>query len=141
MHINAIFRSRRSHRTYLSARSNVASSTSVRYPFVIFPQLRLRWNPNQSKDRRSDIPDIGLGRFTDTGTISLQGGAGQKAAIEIMRDLPPASSIVEHHSFRTVIDNGCVQAADQVKAAVMALSHATQLSSDCLRTLFHYSLY
>jgi len=118
MHINAIFRWARSHRTYLSARSNVASSTSARYPFVIFPQLHLHWNPNQSKDRRSDIPDIGLGRFTDTGAISLQGGAEQQAAIEIMRDLPPTSSIVEHHSFRTVIANACIQAADQVKAAV-----------------------
>src|SRR5260221_4483965 len=33
--------------------------------FMIFPQLRLLSNPGKSKDRRSDIPDIGFGLLSD----------------------------------------------------------------------------
>ena len=55
-------------------------------PFVVFAQLRIDWNPH---DRRSSIPDIGLGRFLPDGNKRRKGGSEQKKAIESMRDLPP----------------------------------------------------
>jgi hypothetical protein len=85
---------------------------------MIFPQLRLLWNPRKPKDRRSDIPDIGLGHITDAGAISLQGGAEQKPALPIMNSLPPPLSIREDKSFRSVINAAIVQAGDQIKSAV-----------------------
>ena len=87
--------------------------------FLIFPQLRLPWNLRKSKDRRSDIPDLGLGRFTEAGTVSLQGGVEQKPAImTIMRDLPPSSAIRELNQFRSTLNFASIQAEDQIKAGV-----------------------
>jgi hypothetical protein len=86
--------------------------------FIIFPQLRLLWNPRKREDRRCDIPDIGIGRLTAAGTIHLQGGLEQKPALGYMKNLPPPSDIFNTDSLRTAINKAAVQASDQVKAAL-----------------------
>ena len=32
--------------------------------FAIYPQMSLKWKPHDSQDRRSEVPDFGLGNFT-----------------------------------------------------------------------------
>jgi len=86
--------------------------------FIIFPQLRLPWNPEKLKDRRSNIPDVGIGRLMATGTRHLQGGVEQKVATDRMRGLPTPDSIVDDGDIRLEINRAAIQASDQVKAAV-----------------------
>ena len=45
--------------------------------------------------RRSNIPDIGLGRLMPDGARHLQGGAEQKAATEVMRNFPNPADIIK----------------------------------------------
>src|SRR6266511_2392349 len=93
--------------------------------FIIFPQLRLYWNPQAHGDRRSNIPDIGLGRLLPDGTRCLQGGAEQKAGIEAMRNFPDPVDIVNDPTLRAAMHEATLQASDQVKAAIKngALPH------------------
>ncbi|CAA7265248.1 unnamed protein product [Cyclocybe aegerita] len=86
--------------------------------FIIFPQLRLPWNPDRPKDRRGNIPDVGLGRLTGSGVRHLQGGIEQKVATELMRNLPNPDSIVHDKAVQLSINRAIIQAEDQVKAAV-----------------------
>ncbi|KAK7047399.1 hypothetical protein VNI00_006630 [Paramarasmius palmivorus] len=93
--------------------------------FIVFPQLWLKWNPKQAGDRRGDKPDVGIGRLRSGGSISLQGGAEQKAALlPLMRSLPPASKLeIESdmdtkESLRSRFERASSQARDQVKAAI-----------------------
>ncbi|KAF8337670.1 hypothetical protein F5887DRAFT_1063046 [Amanita rubescens] len=32
--------------------------------FVIYPQLSLKWKPDDPQDKRSEVPDVGIGNFT-----------------------------------------------------------------------------
>ncbi|KIJ31760.1 hypothetical protein M422DRAFT_70811 [Sphaerobolus stellatus SS14] len=86
-------------------------------PFILFPQLRLSWNPQMSSDRRSNIPDIGIGRLVDGGK-RLQGGAEQKAALKVMRNFPNAADIIDDLDVRRTFHDAQIQASDQVKAAI-----------------------
>jgi hypothetical protein len=108
--------------------------------FIIFPQLRLLWNPRKREDRRCDIPDIGIGRLTAAGTIHLQGGLEQKPALECMKNLPPPSDISNIDSLRAVINKAAVQASDQVKAALKngCVPRNTAIKWICLWTIFCY---
>lgn len=86
--------------------------------FIIFPQLRLPWKPEKPGDRRSNVPDIGIGRLGDNGTRLLQGGVEQKAAGESMRRLPDPGLLIDENDIRELINRTLLQAGDQVKAAV-----------------------
>jgi len=86
--------------------------------FVIFPQLTLPWNPRRPTDPRNNKPDVGFGRLTDTGAPWLQGGAEEKAAIAMMKGLPPPDEVSKDGKFRDLIQRATAQADGQVKAAV-----------------------
>ena len=86
--------------------------------FIIFPQLRLPWKPGDLTDRRSNVPDIGLGHLLPNGTQHLQGGAELKAAVEAMKNLPLPHSILDDGPFRVNMNSAYVQASDQVKSAI-----------------------
>jgi len=84
----------------------------------------------EPKDRRSDIPDIGLGRLTDAGAVSLQGGAEQKPALTIMSNLPRPLTILENGFFELPsILRASRQMTKSSPVSRMALFPATQLSS------------
>lgn len=87
-------------------------------PFVVFAQLRIDWNPHDPEDRRSSIPDIGLGRFLPDGNKRLQGGSEQKKAIESMRDLPPPIVLLKDGEVREKMREAIFQASDQIKSAI-----------------------
>jgi len=86
---------------------------------VIFPQLRLKWNPRNHRDRRFNLPTCGIGRYLNNGTILLQGGLEHKPPIlPLMADFPDPSVIKSHGSIDFLFSLASKQAADQVKAAI-----------------------
>ena len=63
-----------------------------RHRFVIYPQMNLKWKPQNTRDRRSEVPDFGLGNFTlpnSSPNFKLRCGIEAKRAIDIMTSLPP----------------------------------------------------
>lgn len=86
--------------------------------FQIFPQLRLRWKPGDPLDRRSLIPDLGIGRLRRDGIFHLQGGVEQKRMIQEMSQFPAPSDAELELIARYAFQTGCRQAFDQVKTAI-----------------------
>jgi len=85
--------------------------------FQVFPQLRLRWKPEDPDDRRSLIPDLGIGRLLPDGNFHLQGGVEQKRMVPEMSELPAPDANFEM-DVRLSFHAACQQAFDQVKAAI-----------------------
>ena len=63
--------------------------------FTIYPQMNLKWKPNDLQDQCSEILDVGLGNFTPTGIFLFFGlgcGIEAKCTIPVMLNLfPPLS--------------------------------------------------
>ena len=86
---------------------------------VIFPQLHLEWNPGKWRNRRANLPDCGLGRLLDNGTILLQGGLKYRPPIlPLLADFPDPSTIKSHIFNHMKFSLASRQALDQVKAAI-----------------------
>jgi hypothetical protein len=86
--------------------------------FLIFPQLRLLWNPKHKSDRRANIPDIGIGRLTPEGRYTLQGGAELKVAVDVAKSFPSSSELTRNDEFQASLRAAYIQASDQVKSAI-----------------------
>ncbi|KAL0945717.1 hypothetical protein HGRIS_014864 [Hohenbuehelia grisea] len=94
-----------------------------RYPtrFETFPQLYLRWNPQNRQDRRSTRPDIGFGSLLDSEEpphISLIGGAEVKPHIAVMRDFLAGAEMGSDPDVLAEFSIARSQAQDQAKCAV-----------------------
>ena len=85
--------------------------------FQVFPQLHLRWKPGDLTDRRSLIPDLGIGRLLPGGVFHLQGGVEQKRMLPEMSQLLAPDAHFES-TVRYAFHVACRQAFDQVKAAI-----------------------
>ncbi|KIK57849.1 hypothetical protein GYMLUDRAFT_1009222 [Collybiopsis luxurians FD-317 M1] len=85
---------------------------------TVFPQLRIRWNPDDPQDKRNIIPDMGLGFLLVDGRLILQGGAELKKATERMRDQPDPSVLQRDSDVIISVTQAGVQASDQIKAAI-----------------------
>ena len=59
--------------------------------FLLFPQISLRWKPNQPSDLRAEIADFGIGNASlQKPYFKLRVGAEAKRSVhEVMRTLPP----------------------------------------------------
>ena len=91
-----------------------------RHRFVIYPQMNLKWKPQDTRDRRSEVPDFGLGNFTlpnSSPNFKLRCGVEAKRAINIMTSLPPASSIMHIEDVESLFHILSFQAENQAKAA------------------------
>ncbi len=91
-----------------------------RQRFAIYPQMSLKWKPHEPKDRRSEVPDFGLGNFTPPGYLphfKLRCGVEAKRADHAMASLPPASSIMGLANIASLFHSLSFQAQDQAKAA------------------------
>lgn len=87
--------------------------------YIIFPQLFIPWNPKKTTDTRGDIPDFGLGRYSEIPPhVRLQGGAEVKRATPRMIQLPPTNVISRDRDVQNVLHTCQFQARDQAKAAV-----------------------
>jgi hypothetical protein len=85
-----------------------------------YPQMNLKWKPQDTQDRRSEVPDFGLGNFTIPNTSpnsKLRCGVEAKCAIDIMTSLPPASSIMHIHDVESLLHILSFQAENHAKAA------------------------
>jgi hypothetical protein len=88
--------------------------------FTIYPQMSLKWKPEDDRNRRSEVPDIGIGNFTPAGMsppFKLRCGVEAKRAIEIMSSLPNPDSIKADHRVTVAFHKLYFQAEDQAKAA------------------------
>jgi hypothetical protein len=87
--------------------------------YTIFPQLFIPWRPEVSTDSRGNIPDFGLGRYSDSPPhVRLQGGAEVKKASPGMIKLPPTNVISKDEDVKNAFHTTQFQARDQAKAAV-----------------------
>ena len=74
--------------------------------FVIYPQMNLKWKPQDAQDRRAEVPDFGLGNFILPGSLpsfKLRCGVEAKRAINIMASLPPANSIMRSYDVASLL--------------------------------------
>jgi len=88
--------------------------------FAIYPQMSLKWKPHDSQDRRSEVPDFGLGNFTPPGVLphfKLRCGVEAKRADYMMASLPTASSIMGLANIASLFHALSFQAQNQAKAA------------------------
>jgi hypothetical protein len=82
--------------------------------------MNLKWKPQDTRDRRSEVPDFGLGNFTlpnSSPNFKLRCGVEAKRAINIMTGLPPPSSIMHIHDVKYLFHILSFQAENQAKAA------------------------
>jgi len=89
--------------------------------FVIYPQLSLKWKPDDPQDKRSEVPDVGVGNFTLPGTVPtfmLRFGVEAKRAVQAMRLLPHAQSLREDREVLLTFHRLFYQAKNQAKAAI-----------------------
>lgn len=88
--------------------------------FLIFPQLRLRWNPSNPRDFRSNLPDLGFGRLIPPNDrLYIQGGAKHKRPVlPLMSGLPLPMTVLHSFDVRNAFAVAAKQASDQVKAAI-----------------------
>jgi hypothetical protein len=88
--------------------------------FTIYPQMNLKWKPTDQQDRRSEIPDVGLGNFMPPGIFpffKLRCGIEAKRAIRVMSDLPPPESLMTASDVMSAFHTLFFQAQNQAKAA------------------------
>jgi hypothetical protein len=90
--------------------------------FVIFPQLSIPWNPSKTKDRRSALPDFGIGNFYDDPPfIRLQGGIEVKGPTALIKGLPSPDVVSKDKEVMSILHAATFQAEDQAKAAIKNL--------------------
>ncbi|TFY83348.1 hypothetical protein EWM64_g655 [Hericium alpestre] len=85
-----------------------------------FPQLMLTWNPEKHGDRRSTVPDLGVGIYCDYFPfILLRGGFEVKDAFpEMMTGLPEIKTVGDDPTLKADYHVVYDQAEDQVKCAI-----------------------
>lgn len=89
--------------------------------FIIYPQLSLKWNPEDERDKRAEVPDIGVGNFTLPGAdppFKLRFGVEAKRSIGEMDSLPSATSIITQDGVVRAFHALLFQAKNQAKAAI-----------------------
>lgn len=88
--------------------------------FTIYPQMRLNWKPADETDRRSEVPDLGVGNFTLPGSdplFKLRCGVEAKRPISTMATLPAPGSLINDRDTLVAFHGLYIQAQDQAKAA------------------------
>lgn len=85
--------------------------------FVLYPQVDLKWKPEDDDDQRSEVPDFGIGHFTLTGAFKLRCGVEAKRAIGLMANLPAPRELINNREVRMAFRLIRFQAEDQAKAA------------------------
>jgi hypothetical protein len=89
--------------------------------FVVYPQMSLKWKPQDPKDRRREIPDFGVGNFTPIGhgpKFKLRFGIEAKRTHPRMKILPPPQYIMDIPEIKSAFQTLYFQAQDQAKAAI-----------------------
>ena len=88
--------------------------------FITYPQLSLKWNPQDKHDKCVEVLNIGVGNFRLPDASSpfiLHFGVEAKWSLPIMRSLPPPASIITDPDVLCAFHGLSFQAKDQAKAA------------------------
>ena len=88
---------------------------------VLYPQLSLRWKPDDPKDTRTEIPDIGVGNFSLQAPgpcFKMRLGVESKRLVGAMQNLPEPMAIQDHEDVLSAFHTVFYQAEDQAKAAI-----------------------
>jgi hypothetical protein len=87
--------------------------------FVLYPQLSLRWKPEDPRDTRAEVPDIGIGNFTLQGPhFKMRLGVEAKRLVSAMRGLPVPRVIQDNEDVLNAFHSLFYQGEDQAKAAI-----------------------
>jgi len=87
--------------------------------FVLYSQMSLRWKPNNPKDTREEIPDIGVGNFTlQVPCFKMRLGVESKRLLGVMVNLPEPTAIEGHEDVMIIFHSLFYQGEDQAKAAI-----------------------
>ena len=87
--------------------------------FIIFPQMFLRWKPDNPEDTRAEIPDFGLGNFSlHAPHIKFRLGIEVKRCINAMEALPDSLALQSNVDIMSAFHEVFFQGEDQAKAAV-----------------------
>jgi hypothetical protein len=91
--------------------------------FVIYPQISLRWKPDNPRDTRSEVPDFGLGNFTlqEPYFILRVGAEAKRSVDDVMGDLPDPSAIQDDPNVMAAFHALFYQGEDQAKAAIKGM--------------------
>ena len=84
--------------------------------FILYPQMSLKWKPNNPLDTRQEITDLSLVIFTQNG-YKIRCGVEAKRATSIMAQLPDANYIIHNPQVQEAFCLAKDQAMDQAKAA------------------------
>jgi hypothetical protein len=84
--------------------------------FILYPQMSLKWKPQDPQDLRQEITDLGIINITPE-AFKLRCGVEAKHATPIMAQLPNAKYIQHNLEVRDAFFAAYCQAADQAKAA------------------------
>ena len=86
--------------------------------FVLYPQLSLRWKPEDPRDTRAEVPDIGVGNFTLlTPHFKMRLGVEAKRILSVMHGLPDPQAIQGNKDVLNAFHSLFYQGEDQAKAA------------------------
>jgi hypothetical protein len=84
--------------------------------FVIYPQISLRWKPDNPRDTRSEVPDFGLGNF-----ILRVGAEAKRSVDDVMGGLPHPSAIQDDPNVMAAFHALFYQGEDKAKAAMKGM--------------------
>jgi hypothetical protein len=86
---------------------------------VLYPQLSLRWKPDDPKDTLAEIPDIGIGNFSlQAPCFKMRLGIEAKRLVGAMQNLPEPMAIQDHEDVLSAFHSLFYQGEDQAKAAI-----------------------
>jgi hypothetical protein len=87
--------------------------------FVLYPQLSLRWKPEDLRDTRAEVPDIGVGNFTlQAPCFKMRLGVEAKRLLGAMHGLPQPRAIQDDEDVLNAFHSLFYQGEDQAKAAI-----------------------
>ena len=107
--------------TYAVFTEFLVSHKTPDYRFIVYPQLSLKWKPEEDGDKRAEVPDVGVGNFTIPGAdppFKLRFGVEAKRALPVMESLPPPASLLKNPNVVTAFHSLSFQAKNQAKAAI-----------------------
>lgn len=88
--------------------------------FAIYPQINLRWKPEQPNDTRAEVADFAIGNFSlDPPYFKIRVGAEAKRSVPaIMNSFPDPLLIENHADLMIEFHDLYYQGEDQAKAAI-----------------------
>jgi hypothetical protein len=103
----------------LSSPNSFYNTSTPLTRFVLYPQLSLRWKPEDLQDTCAEVPDIGVGNFTlQALCFKMRLGVEAKRLVGVRHSLPPPRTIQDDEDVLNAFHSLFYQGEDQAKAAI-----------------------